>query len=109
MSPKKLLKRPLENAEELDQLAAWVAERRARFLSRTRTLAIVLTLAAIVLTLSRGPVELLIPMLLAAVVWTPTAVRRLWTQPRILSAQRRLLQHRGLADGEGVELLGDEI
>lgn len=109
MREKKLLKRPLESAAELETLAAWVAERRARFLSRTRDLGIVLALAALLLALFQGPVELVMPMLMVLVLWTPTAVRRLWTHPRVLAAQRRLLQHRGLADGGGVESLADEI
>ncbi len=108
--PEKLLERPLRDSAELAQLDAWPAGRRATLRDRGRIAAAVaamlLVLVAVVVftdPAAPGPDILILPALiiLAATVATPFIVRRLWAGPRLLAAQRRLLQDRGV---EGVVL-----
>lgn len=116
--PRKLLRRPLESAEELELLTAWVSERRERVLLRLKAggvLAGVLVLANLSTTAFRSGVDLpgrlfsVIAVLGLTAVWTPGAVRRLATHPRLLAAQRQLLRHRGLIADQGPDSLGNEI
>lgn len=105
LKPRKLLKRPLRNPAELEQLSAWVTERRAKMRERGR---VALVVAAILLAigtlinLSGNPSSdgFILPglLILAFTIALPTVVRRFWTHPRVLTAQRRLLQDRGLSD-----------
>ncbi len=103
---RKLLRRPLRSPAEAERLAALVAERRAVLRERGR-LALVAAAAVVVLAvfiLATDPdaggsdVWILPPMLvLAAAIATPFVLRRRWADPRLLTAQRRLLADRGLA------------
>ncbi len=105
-----LLKRPLRDPAELEQLSAWLAERRAVLRERGR---IALAIAALLLVLTvvivatdhsaPGSDLLILPamLILAAAVATPFAARRWWAGPRLLAVQRRLLQDRGQS---GIEL-----
>lgn len=100
----KLLKRPLTSPDELEQLDAWLAERRAVLRERGR---IALAAAALLLVLATAIVAIdpaapgsdlwILPAMLifAAAIATPFAVRRWWSGPRLLAAQRRLLRDRG--------------
>ncbi len=109
-TPEKLLARPLRDRAELEQLDTWLAGRRAALRERGRIAAAVaamlLVLAAVVVFTDPavpGPDILILPalLLLAATIATPFIVRRFWAGPRLLAAQRRLLQDRGV---EGVVL-----
>lgn len=115
---RRLLRRPLESAEELDRLAAWVAERRDHLLARLRVggaVAGILVLVNLLTTAFQsgvdrpGRVFSAIVIFAVAAVWTPGAVRRFRTHPRLLAAQRQLLGHRGLIADFGPDSLGDEI
>ncbi len=109
--PRKLLKRPLADPAELELLSAWVAERQAKLRERGR---VVLVMAAILIAISGvvifsqpappGSDRFILPAMLifAAAIATPSIVRRWWTHPRVLAAQRRLLFDRGAA-GSGLE------
>lgn len=115
---RRLLRRPLESAEELDRLAARVAGRRQRVTARL-PLALVAAAALVVInfftTFLRSEAEpaarlfSLIAILGVTFLWTPGLVRKLWAHPRLVAAQRLLLRHRGLVAGEGPEALGEEI
>ncbi len=108
---KQLLRRPLRSTEELEQLASYLRSARARLKTVFWTwLGVVVFFAVINLTStdSNAPAAdryapLMIGVLVAAFL-TPYATRRLWTWPRLLTAQHRLFKRQS-----DLEVLGDEI
>lgn len=118
MKIRKLLRLPLESADELERAALWVAERRDRLLVRLRAWSAVAGILVLVNLTTTGfrsgadPPERFFSLFFilgVATVWTPGVVRRLWAYPRLLAAQRCLLRHRGLIADEGPDALGEEI
>ncbi len=109
--PRQLLKRPLGSPAELEQLSTWVAERQAKLRERGRValvgVAILTAISAVGIFSQRavpGSDRFILPamLILAAAVVTPSITRWWWAHPRLLAAQRRLLQDRGAA-GSGLE------
>ncbi len=109
---RRLLRRPLRSPAEAERLSALIAERRLVLRERGRfalvAAASITVLAMMVSTTGpdtdRSEIMVLPSMfILATAVAMPMICRRLWANPRLLAAQRRLLADRGLAAGGAEE------